>query len=215
MAEANSAIIDQLLRQCDELRAKGARFDQAMEELTKVNESAPRWEDGTLKDGVPVAGSSVERWKTEMRARENLSPPAHRGSKRSGGLSLGGMVPKPESLGSRAQYGVPRASGSSLVNDPEATGSTGFHPAGTSTPVRVRQAGKTFRGWSGAADEKHGPIRSNIAPSFRAGSSLLREPLPPRSPGYVSFGSPVDMHLPRPNAPEPDRTLSSSSSSGF
>ncbi|KAG9096196.1 hypothetical protein FRC06_008941, partial [Ceratobasidium sp. 370] len=68
IAEVNSAIVEQLLRQCDELCAKGARFDRAMEKLTGAIDSAPRWEDGTLKSDAPVAGSSVERWKTEMRA---------------------------------------------------------------------------------------------------------------------------------------------------
>ncbi|KAG8744212.1 hypothetical protein FRC10_010574 [Ceratobasidium sp. 414] len=214
MAGDSSAILAQIDRRCAELRAKEAMFERRMEELSEAIDSAPRWNGETLVCAAPVAGTSVERRKTEMRARANVSPLAHRASKRSSGLSLGGMLPTPGPSRTRTQPAEPRTGGNA-ANDPEDVESTGFNPAATSTPVRARQASSlaTDRAQRMAprTTRRAGPTSPDIFLS-QAGPSQLREPFPPRSPAYVSFGTLAELHPPRPQAPEPDTTLESSSS---
>ncbi|KAG8731913.1 hypothetical protein FRC12_019507 [Ceratobasidium sp. 428] len=44
--------------------------------------------------------------------------------------------------------------------------------------------------------------------------SLVREPLPPATNSYVSFGTFADLYTPRPQAPESDMTFDSSVEEG-
>ncbi|KAG8698129.1 hypothetical protein FRC08_006122 [Ceratobasidium sp. 394] len=89
---------------------------------------------GASESKAPVAGSSAERWKTKMRARENVSPLAHKSSGRSSALSLGGVLSAPWGSSSRAQPEEPQAGGSAS-DEVEGTRSTSFNPATTSTPL--------------------------------------------------------------------------------
>ncbi|KAG9075554.1 hypothetical protein FS749_012768 [Ceratobasidium sp. UAMH 11750] len=87
----------------------------------------------------PVRSSSVERWKTETRARDNVSPLAHKSLKRSSG-SLGRVSLAPKSVGT--QPGVPRPS-RIAAGDSDSARPTTFDPAATPSSVCARQAGSS------------------------------------------------------------------------
>ncbi|KAG8707495.1 hypothetical protein FRC08_000470 [Ceratobasidium sp. 394] len=99
--------------------------------------------DGSFEGNAPVAGSSAERWKTGMRARENVSPLAHKGSRRSNGLSLGGVLSAPQYSSSRTRPEEPQAGGSA-IGEVEGDRSTWFSPPTTPTPMSPHWTGEDY-----------------------------------------------------------------------
>ncbi|KAG8682115.1 hypothetical protein FRC08_015185, partial [Ceratobasidium sp. 394] len=201
-----SAIIDRGDSVTEEMWVLRARLGLVPKEL-KRPDRAPQ-SDESLESNAPAASSSVEWWKTEARARENVSPLAQKGSRHSSGLPLGGVKSAPKGPGTRTRPEVSRAGYSAAV-DVEGAGSRTLDSIATSAPVRARQDVPSAMTRARQATRSADPMSPDVFFPTRAGRSLLRESLPPRSPAYVSFGTLADAYPPRPQAPEPDRTLSS------
>ncbi|KAG9076525.1 hypothetical protein FS749_011702 [Ceratobasidium sp. UAMH 11750] len=140
-------------------------------------DSAPQQRNWLLESSVPVASSSVERWKTEIRARDNVSPLAHKSLKRSSGSSLGRVPLASKSAGS--QLGVPQTGGTA-ADGLDSARSTTFKPAATPPSVCARQAGSSVVDRVRRATRDANPASPDIF-FPQAGPSQLREPLPPRS----------------------------------
>ncbi|KAG9078164.1 hypothetical protein FRC06_008504, partial [Ceratobasidium sp. 370] len=155
--------VARFVRLSAEMQARQARADQAMKE---VIDSAPRRSEDSLERDAPVASTSAERWKTEMRERTNVSPLAPKILKRSSGLLVRGVLPTPESLRMRTRAREPPAGSDGAqfdysgvrirlqvtpaANDLE---EAGFNPAGTSSQVRSRQPDRSFGDQPGPTDE--------------------------------------------------------------
>ncbi|KAG9074617.1 hypothetical protein FS749_013795 [Ceratobasidium sp. UAMH 11750] len=207
--EELSALIDRRDSVTEEVWVLRARLGLVPKEL-KRPDRAPQ-SDESLESNAPVASSSVERWKTKARARANVSPLGQKGSGHSSGLPLGGARSAPKRSGTRTRPEVSQAGYSAAV-DVEDVGSVTLDPIATSAPVRACQDGSSAINRARRATRSADPTSPDVFFPSRAGPSLLRESLPPCSPAYVTFGTLADAYPPRPQAPEPDRTLDSDSS---
>ncbi|KAG9091408.1 hypothetical protein FS749_016576 [Ceratobasidium sp. UAMH 11750] len=174
-AAAAEVFLAQIHERAAELRAKPARLDEGME-VFEAGDSAPQQRNWLLESDVLVASSSVERWKTEIRARDNVSPLAHKSLKRSSG-SLGRVSLAPKSAGS--QPGAPQLDGA-VADGLDSARSTTFKPAATSSSVCARQAGSSAVNRVRRATRDANPASPDVF-FPQAGPSQVREPLPPRS----------------------------------
>ncbi|KAG8688159.1 hypothetical protein FRC08_011592 [Ceratobasidium sp. 394] len=175
----------QVHQRAAELRAKRlAKLDEEMD-VFAAGDSAPQQRNWLLESNAPVTNSSVERWKTEIRARDNVSPLAHKSLKRSSGSSLGRVSLAPKSAGSQLGA-VPQTGGT--ADGLDSARSTTFKPAATSSSVCARQAGSSAVNRVRRATRDANPASPDVF-FPQAGPSQLREPLPPRSSAYVTFGT--------------------------
>ncbi|KAG9076695.1 hypothetical protein FS749_011495 [Ceratobasidium sp. UAMH 11750] len=162
-----------------------------------AGDSAPQQRNWLLESNAPVTSSSVERWKTEIRARDNVSPLAHKSLKRSSGSSLGrvSLAPKsastpewivsigymrPDELEIGSQLGAVPQTGGTAADGLDSARSTTFKPAATSSSVCARQAGSSAVNRVRRATRDANPASPDVF-FPQAGPSQLREPLPPRS----------------------------------
>ncbi|KAG8694209.1 hypothetical protein FRC08_008628 [Ceratobasidium sp. 394] len=204
--EELSAIIDRADSVTEEKWALRARLGLVPKQLQRPDR-APQL-DQSLESNAPVARSSVEPWKTEARARANVSPLAQKGARHLSGLPLGGVMSAPKRSDTRTRPEVSRA-GCSAAVDVEGAGSVTLDPIATSSPVRAHQDGSSAMNRARRSTRITDPMSPDVFFPSQDGPSLLRESLPPRSPAYVTFGTLADAYPPRPQAPEPDRTISS------
>ncbi|KAG8735695.1 hypothetical protein FRC10_010242 [Ceratobasidium sp. 414] len=198
MAEGSSTLAARLARLPAEMWAQDARVESALEEPFEAIRGAPRWDDRSMESNAPVMGSLTERRRTEIRARENVSPLAHKDVRRTGELVLGGALPTPESL--------------RPPTDDLEDAAAGFIPTATSTPPRARLAGSSARRMARPRPARSAdPTRSNapLSPSRHEPLSL-RSHADPSAAGHVLFGMLAERYPPRPNAPQPDTTVSDS-----
>ncbi|KAG9091144.1 hypothetical protein FRC07_011925 [Ceratobasidium sp. 392] len=177
-----------------------------------------------LTGDIPVGSSwEVEKSKAEIIADTNVSPSAHKTSKRANEGSVEEVLPTPEPpctpnlwpYNLEAQIREAHAEYRSAPIDLENIRSISFNPVAGSSPIRSRrpvngysidyrarrEISSHFEGYLDLARS------SPIIPPSEAELPLVREPLPPITREYLSFGTFAELYIPHSQAPEPDTTF--------